>query len=247
MDVETFPNAPIKEALIDIRVSLPKTVGGETLESLHNHIRDLYPNKKERRIWEGSLQLSPDQPILSASKDRGVNGFLFISENKNRIVQFKKDGFTYHCLRPYTTWDEMRSEASRLWNYFWGETKPTLITRLSVRYINVIEIPLMKFDLDEFFNAPPSIPSELPQVMENFLTRYTLNFSEENAKSIVTLSTPGNIFPDKSQIYFDIDVFRDIEIHPPFDGLWEKFEELRNIKNTIFFKSITEKTKDLFR
>jgi uncharacterized protein (TIGR04255 family) len=44
----------------------------------------------------------------------------------------------------------------------------------------------------------------------------------------------------------DIDVFREVSLEPDSEKIWEILEELRNIKNNIFFKSITQKTKELF-
>lgn len=247
MDVETFPNAPIKEALIDIRVNLPKTVTEETLASLHQRVRDSYPQKKERRIWKGAIELPPDKQGFLKSTDQSVDGYFFLTEDGKHIVQYRKDGFTYNFLRPYTNWEDMRNEASRLWGFYLESTHPTLITRIALRYINIVEIPSMMFNLNEYFTAPPSIPPNLPQTIENYSMTYTLKFPTENAKSLVTLSTPGTSYPDKTQIYFDIDVFREFEFLPPFENLWDKFENLRDIKNSIFFDSITENTKKLFR
>ena len=44
----TFPNAPITEALLDIRVELPEGIDIARLESFHEHIKDRFPDKKTR-------------------------------------------------------------------------------------------------------------------------------------------------------------------------------------------------------
>lgn len=46
---------------------------------------------------------------------------------------------------------------------------------------------------------------------------------------------------------FDIDVIRNETSAPPFLDIWEKFEELRKMKNDIFFNTITPKAEALFQ
>lgn len=46
-------------------------------------------------------------------------------------------------------------------------------------------------------------------------------------------------------LILDIDVFREAALDVN-DRIWETFESLRNLKNDIFFKSVTPKAKELF-
>jgi uncharacterized protein (TIGR04255 family) len=48
-------------------------------------------------------------------------------------------------------------------------------------------------------------------------------------------------------LILDIDVIRAESFLPPYTDIWEKFEELRNIKNDIFFNTITPKAEELFQ
>ncbi|MFN0169338.1 MAG: hypothetical protein ACKV22_23190 [Bryobacteraceae bacterium] len=48
-----YENAPITEALIDIRVELPSGVTLETLEGIHREVKDRYPGKKKRVYMQG--------------------------------------------------------------------------------------------------------------------------------------------------------------------------------------------------
>jgi len=53
--------------------------------------------------------------------------------------------------------------------------------------------------------------------------------------------------PQKLSLIFDIDVFRQVEYNKNMNEIWNDFDKLRNFKNDIFFNSITDKTKELFR
>ena len=48
-------------------------------------------------------------------------------------------------------------------------------------------------------------------------------------------------------LIFDIDVFRLGSFAVATDEIWTMFESLRNLKNEIFFKSITPKAEELFK
>jgi len=61
---------------------------------------------------------------------------------------------------------------------------------------------------------------------------------------IVTMDKPTE--PDKLSLILDIDVFRSKDYLENMDEMWDDFEKLRNLKNEFFFKSITEKAKELF-
>ena len=47
-----FPNTPITEALLDIRVELPKKIVLENLETFHDHesVKEYFPVKKARIV-----------------------------------------------------------------------------------------------------------------------------------------------------------------------------------------------------
>ena len=51
----------------------------------------------------------------------------------------------------------------------------------------------------------------------------------------------------KLSLIFDIDVSRAVVYIDNKEEIWRDFEKLRIFKNEIFFKSITDKTKELFK
>jgi uncharacterized protein (TIGR04255 family) len=56
--------------------------------------------------------------------------------------------------------------------------------------------------------------------------------------------------PTKTQklpLIFDIDVIKKANYTKKESGMWNDFNLLRRFKNEIFFNSITEKTKELFK
>ncbi|NGZ02642.1 MAG: hypothetical protein CV090_06295 [Nitrospira sp. WS238] len=245
--METFRNPPITEALIDIRVELPSGVELSHLEKLHDEIRLQYPTKKLRHRWEGKVEFKEGTSPVSETKDLGPDGILFWSTDEKQLVQFRLDGFTFNRLRPYKTWDSMITEAQPLWDIYVVGIKPIQVARLALRYINSIEIPEKMFELEEYLAEPPRIPNGLSPLMEEFLSRIVIAFPEFDAKAIITQAPQPSKNPNVTSILLDLDVSRSVNLEPRSQDIWVILSKLRDLKNRVFDKYITEKTKELFR
>jgi uncharacterized protein (TIGR04255 family) len=159
-----YENAPITEALIDIRVQL-RTTGLHTLESIHERIKTHYPGKTKRDYVEGVFSAGE---AIGASAKRTTIGFAFSSEDGKQIVQARLDGFTFSRLRPYGSWPQLQDEGRRLWDIYREMVVPVKVTRVAVRYINQIDIPLQQLDYKEYFRTTPEVSPDLPQGLSGF-------------------------------------------------------------------------------
>ena len=73
---EIFSKAPITEALLDIRVTLAQNTSLEQLATLHEIVKDDYPNKRERKIWQSAIHVKDEGPEV-AKPSGGTDGYLF--------------------------------------------------------------------------------------------------------------------------------------------------------------------------
>lgn len=244
-----FPNAPITEALLDIRVELPEDVDIKKIESFHEHIKDRFPDKKTRGAFAIGVQLMPDGTPQSLPASGGPQGFLFRSPNENKIVQARIDGFTFNKLRPYENWTVFRSEAKSLWNIYAELFAPKRITRIALRYINRIELPLPIKDFKEYILTTPEIAPKLPQGLAHFFMQLVIPNHEIGATATIsqTMENPLPTVTQKLPYIFDIDVWKETLYEGNKQEMWDEFEKLRIFKNEIFFNSITDKTKELFK
>ena len=167
-------NAPITEAILDIRAKLPAGVDVAGLLSLHSKIAEQYPNKQERRKWEGEIVLGENAQPEARSTVKEVDGYLFRSLDNTRIVQYRLDGFTFNQLKPYDTWEKFRDEAKRLWNFYIEAVAPEQVTRIALRYINQMLIPGPQINFDDYLVAGPPVPKKLPQQVSSFVTRVVI-------------------------------------------------------------------------
>lgn len=244
---EKLSNPPVTEALINIQYVLNNNCNIEDLKSIKNKISDVYKLEQEIRIEETRIEKkNNEQKITTFSK---LEGYRYISENKTELVQFRGNGFTFNKLKPYRSWEEIRNEAQRVWILLNELTTPLLIRRVGLRYINNLNAPmLIGEDFKEYLTNPPEVPKGLPQKLNSFLSRIVVPDHENNFLAIITQSLERIIDLNKPiPIILDIDVFKSKDDGFKEEEIWQELEKLRNFKNDIFFKSITNKLRGIYK
>jgi len=243
-EYQILSRAPVTEALIDIRVKFTPDLDVKRIDSIYESIKTDYPQKQEQRLSQAQVEQKPGEGVVKSSTK--INGYRYISSDNKQIVQTRLDGFTFSRLYPYITWKDLRSEAYKIWLLYKEITTPELITRVALRYINNLNIPMPIRDFSDFLTAPPTIPDGLPQGVSSFLTRVIIHEPSIGAVAIITHALE-QVVTDFAPIILDIDVFK---LQP--EGIdekeaWDTIEKLRNFKNQIFFKSITDKLKEMYK
>jgi uncharacterized protein (TIGR04255 family) len=238
-----YENAPIKEALIDIRVELPSDVTPKTLEALHSHVKNRYPGKKKRVYVQGHFSLGSE---IGAAAKQTTMGFAFSTESGKQIVQARLDGFTFSRLRPYGNWGELRDEGRCLWEIYRGAVSPQKITRVAVRYINQIDIPLRAIDYKDYFRTAPEVSPVLPQELGGFFMQLRFPQADFGGVLILTQTAVPPPSPGMNSVILDLDVFKDGVKMVSDDEVWGLLETLRNRKNEFFEGCLTDKARALF-
>jgi len=240
-----LPHAPIVEAILDIRVRFAAPVEPARLEAFHDAIRERYPIKHGRLSFEAEVRIDGQQ-VQQGVRRSGPDGFLFKDSDQQRTVQVRSDGFTFNWLKPYDTWEALRDEARVHWERYQSTFNPEAVTRIALRYINRIELPLPFKDFEEYLHTVPVIAPELPQGLRTFFMRLEIPEPQRGFLGILTetMEPPSN---DSGHLplILDIDVIREATFDPASPHVWETLEQLRDFKNELFFGSITGKTKEL--
>ena len=142
--MEQYPhlsNAPIVEALIDIRVKLSSDFDMIAFLPLRARLADKYPQVQEVSDFQLSTEWKPGTEPRASGQVGGVRSHLLRSHDGRLVVQFRRDGFTFSRLSPYSSWEEVFSEAWLLWELYVETAKPLEVSRLAVRYINRLPLP----------------------------------------------------------------------------------------------------------
>lgn len=203
-------------------------------------ISDKFPIKESIVTISGNIQ--NDDTRIS----RSTIGAVYYSDDKKKSIQTRVNGFAFAQVNEsYTSWEHFQPIAFKELQAFIDYVQPLSINRFSLRFINEIKIPTTD-DLNDYIKVLPNVENiNLP--IRQFVARVELDKPEIGAIAIVSqlLSPP---FDPSINVFLDIDVIINndppLEINLPY--LSERFESLRQLKNEIFFSSLTEKVIDSY-
>ena len=247
-----FPNlrnAPITEAMIDLRVELPPDFDLDVIRRLHAKLRSNYPNIQERFRLQSEFQFEVGKDSKSSAVQT-QDGYTFTSKDKLNVLQAHTSGVTFSRLKPYKNWESFYKEAKRVWNIFSEGTHPVSITRIATRFVNRLELPLPVRDLKDFLTSVPDIPPRLPQQLISFVSRVVIPEPRLGALAVITQASQDRNEDDSKDIapvLLDIDVFKESHFEPDGKQAWTMLDDFREVKNRIFFESITEKLENIYK
>jgi len=176
-------------------------------------------------------------------------GYLYRSADGTAAVQSKPDGIAFSRLKPYRDWDSTLTEAWKLWRLYSAQFKPARVKRLATRFINQLALPGPQVDFDDYLLIAPKLPEGVPNTLAAFSSAVTMPTLAPSTVGTVRTTYPaaaeavGNTIP----VVLDIDIIRECDFDPSDDAaILKALQDLRPIKNLLFFGSLTDKAVELF-
>lgn len=245
MEVPTHHSqAPITEAVLDIRVDLASGGSLETLADIGAALQDSYP--KRRNFMSMQAQLSVD-PQVKVTEEHSQRGYLFTSPDDLQTVHFGLEGFTFSRLKPYTKWEQFTGEARRLWSIYREQANVTAITRIAVRYVNRLDLPVVdgSVDFKDYLRTVPEVSPDMPQGLIGYFMQLQVPLDEMYGGVIINQALLELPTEQVASVLLDLDFFRTYEIPQDEEALWLTFEGIRSVKDRIFEACITDRTRRL--
>src|SRR3990172_299136 len=241
---KNFPHlsrAPIVEAVIEIRSNIERPWDEQTSLALIKKRIPEYPIIETQRGYQHTFSAGPDQPPHQAYADLGFRGFRLISSDKLQISFFGKESYSFSRLFPYENWSRFSAEALRMWNLYKELSGSGDISRFGVRFINKISLPGGDLRFGDYLVMPPSTPPGLELPLTGFFHHDTI-VVPDYGYFINFIQTIQSLSDGVLHLILDIDVFIEKIITDNNDILLKHLEEMRYLKNSVFFNSITKKT-----
>jgi len=228
---------PIKEIIFSI--SFAESVKMDCLKRFIeiNDIKEAFP--VIRPGYNANLKATHDgkPPITDVKKSGYV---LKCDEPCNRILQAKIGLLAFHKTKEYQSYDELIPELNFYWEHFQACTGNLSVTSVSLRYLNFIDIKENE-EIKDFINI--WIESPFNSINHTFTT---LKFVEDKDKTTeATIVLTNGKDNNKDGVILDIILNRKIDSRA-FTHIDEAFLGMRELKNDIFQKCITELTKSKY-
>ena len=238
-----LPNAPIREALIDI-VFEPQC----ELEAIDAIARPLAQQAGSliSDYFEAQFRVEAAGGTTRAEHSASLVGRRVDLREAKQVLQLKRGGFAFSQLPPYREWQDVRDAGAKYWKAFETVLSSRVVKRLGVRYINSLELPLpLRFE--EYLTAAPGVPDSLSPSISGFLSRVSVPLGDDLATITQVLEGPTQ---DRKalRVMVDIDVTAiGLEISTgDFAQIWTTLDRLRDRKNDAFFELVTDKTLELY-
>ena len=243
LERQHYSKAPITEALIDLRVTLPNEATLAGLNELFPGISVDYPNQDDQLVFQGQLTGGAS---VSATANQTQVGYTYSDRDRKKIFNASLGGFTFSQLAPYDRWEAFRDEAQRLWSIYQNAMQPTAITRLAVRYVNRIDIPLSTFELKDFLRTVPEVSADLSEGLSGHFMQLQMPQRDIDATVIINQATIPPSTSKVTPILLDIEASQTptLVLDQPF---WDYLEKLHTRLNHVFEARITDETRKLIR
>lgn len=239
---EHLRNAPIVEAVIDFRVFREAAISPSIFAGLSPSIGERYSQVAPIHSFEARFGIDSGK-MLDPVQRRADLGWRF--QAGSEVAQFRVDGFTFSKIEPYTTWGDVFGEAFRLWRVYLDLAKPKQLSRIAVRYINRMRVSGNR-NINDFLEAPPLLPQPIPSVVRDFLTRVHVADEPRGLAAVIVQALEPQFDLNVMSLLLDIDAYHETTLAPSDPGLPALFQLLRELKNRIFYASITEKTAEMY-
>lgn len=246
---EHLPKAPIVEAVTDIRVGAAMMLQeAEVRSQLETKLND-YKFLDSRREIKHELKIEVGKPPIQTVQDLGWKGLRFQSTDQKHIVQFNRDGFVFSRLEPYQDWEKFSSTGKQLWNTFKAIAQPIDINRIGLRFINRVQLPIGELRFENYLSPAPKAPRGFDLPFNSFTHRDVLvvpghPYAINVIRTIQRVPAAGET---AVAIILDIDVFAICSDKLDEELLTKRFQEMRWLKNKVFFGCFTKKAMKKFR
>jgi uncharacterized protein (TIGR04255 family) len=245
-----YGRAPISEAIIELRITPPVGCSVDALRDLFADERAAYPGCVDIVAsafeWEAGTR-------VSARAQQEQTGFRFTNGDGRQIAQVQLEGYSFSRLHPYESWEPFRNEARRIWEIYRARIHPGAITRVAVRYINHLDLPLPLRDFKDYLRTVPEVSQDLPQALSGYLMQLQIPQAEIGAHLILNQGliqqndSSRQLPPSFVSVLLDIDLFRIGDIPNDDVAIWEYLEVLHTKKNQVFEACITDRLRELLR
>jgi uncharacterized protein (TIGR04255 family) len=239
-----YKKAPILEAVLEFRWSSVKS-----LEELGNALTlPVFRNFEEarpRRLMSATFDVENG----GVSQDIRQVGFDLALKDGTERVFLEESKFVFIQSAPYDRWDYFCRRALEL-------MEPTVLalgieefTRVGVRFVNRIDIPFSgvgNFNTDDYITIKFDGPRQDLGIIEEFQMRIVKPTQNEGISYALVVATSPPPLPDYAGIVLDIDVFSLKPVPASGPSLNTILATMRDEKNDIFERCLTELARDLF-
>ncbi len=241
-----YSRPPIIESIINIQFE--KDVGFKEVEALRKKFSKHYFNEIEIPHYNVKVEVRENTKKHEAKVKQESISYRFSNEDSNQLLVLEPNSFIVSQLAPYAGWDEFYERFRRDWEAWRRVVGYQKISRIGVRYINRLDIPLKneKVKHEEYVNIYPRLPSYFSSV-NSYQVECIIPLDEVNAELRLNSAVVPSPVLNHLSVLIDQDIFKDNELPQKNADLFMYLEAIHKEKNKVFELCVSDKARELFK
>jgi len=238
-----YRNPPIIEALCEFKLE-PSVPWDMAIPGMvYERIRDKFPKRRQGKALEVSMTAGPggvEHQVFTTERMQ------FLREDEKALIQVGPNLLAVNHLKPYPNWQEFLPLIHQGFDAYHEAANPKGIQRIGLRYINRIEIPGGRIELENYFEFRPYIGEKLPQDYGPFIVGIQIPFEESRDVLRLELASATTEMPDTVAVMLDLDYFLAQPDRFSQDSVFQWIEVAHNHVEEVFEACITDRLRQMF-
>lgn len=240
-----YRKPPILEATFECHFEPSESWSLASPASLFEHLKTDYP-AEPTIISAGNLEVIAQEGagLPSFRVLPQAQRYQFASLDGLHLVRIGQQLLSVHVLAPYPGWLAFRARIVQALQAYIEITKPIGVGRVSLRYVNQINLGKEPAELSDYFRIPFEPPEGLDFTVSSFFLRFEAIRPDRRKLIQSFASLPG----ETVAVILDLDLIREqFNGHADFDqSIMHEVDSLREIEQEAFEALITDKLRETF-
>jgi uncharacterized protein (TIGR04255 family) len=238
-----YQRPPITEAVIGIDFSARLALS--LVGKANRTFAKLYPQHQDLQNVTFSVNVSSK---MTGQAETKAEGHRLSSADMAELLVIWPSAFAVSQLAPYPGWDKFFARFKRDWKVWKNVVGFVEISRIGVRFINRIDIPLVNnsADYEKYLNIYPKLPGALSN-----LTSYAIQSVSKLDDIGCLLTINSGVVPSpvlgKASFLIDFDIARASDVPQNDIEISKLLAQIRDKKNEVFEASVSDAAKMLFK
>ena len=239
-----YPRSPAIEVIYHIQTALPQVTDMGLVEQSLSKALKGFAKKEPFSLFKQTLGTAAGAPTqFQVEADHA--GFKFTDKRGQHVVHMLREGLVVNWIKPYPGYAASIKKMKDYWSIHQKAFKSAKVERISLRYVNQIELPLTggQLKFSDYLNVGPRVPASDGAKLRGFhqvLDLFKMEKGIGGRTTLMSLPKQGNAIP----VVFDIES----TLTPTGSGpeVWKGFDALHDWSHDVFKQSLNDRCRKLF-
>jgi uncharacterized protein (TIGR04255 family) len=240
-----YSNPPILEVVCEVRFNETEPWDWTIPGLMYERVSGAFPVKRQEPVLQVAINTTQEGQTIQSGP---VAKMQFLRQDGSALIQVQPNILAVTHLRPYPEWPQFRALVLEQLATYAEVSGQRDVARLGLRYINRIQIPTVKFELEDYFATVPTVGAGIPDLFQSFLMRVDILHEEPPRMTLrLTLGSLPLEAPNIAPILLDLDAFTVEGDIPGIDAVPAWLNLAHDRIEAAFDKSFTDRAhRELF-